>query len=69
MILLLIFTNAIKKKFLVYKLYIGYNINFLKSPNLAWGIFAASFKFMSYMEVDAMKGTCKLCQTPQLHKK
>ena len=60
--LVIIFTNAIKKKFLVCKLYIGHDIKFLKSPNLSRIISAASFKFLSYMEVDAMKDAHKLYQ-------
>lgn len=60
--LVIIFTNAIKKKFLVCKLYIGHDIKFLKSPNLSIIISAASFKFLSYMEVDAMKDAHKLYQ-------
>ena len=69
LMLLLIFTvNAIRKKFLVCKLYIYCDIKVLKSPNLSRGMSAASFKFMSYIEADAMKDTRKLCQVPQLHK-
>ena len=60
--LIIIFTNVIKKKFLVCKLYIVYDIKFLKSLNLSRVISAASFKFMSYMEVDAVKGAHKLYQ-------
>ena len=62
------FANAIKKKFLVCKLYIDHDIKFLKWPNLSGDVSAASAKIMSYMEVDAMKDPRKLRQVPQLHK-
>ena len=64
MMLLLNFTDVIKKKFLVCKLYIGYDIKFLIVSNLSMSISAVTFKFMSYMEINTMKNALKFCHVP-----
>ena len=64
MMLLLNFTDVIKKKFLVCKLYIGHDIKFLIVSNLSMSISAVTFKFMSYMEINTMKNALKFCHVP-----